>query len=196
MTSIRGHEDIPHLSVGIPSWNSLRFFLQVTSAAIISCCNRLTNLMVEEDRPLNPTYGNGFDSEKPAGVSKAKYAVGFTSKSGKTLNVEMEGFELGKVSYLMILVWTAICWQFWGIGAVGLLPELTSVFANAISTLALPIVAIFAMIFIHENLDGVKGISMFLAVWGFVPYACEHYLDDCKSKSKFRPTEVCVNEAS
>ncbi|KAK6917230.1 hypothetical protein RJ641_017981 [Dillenia turbinata] len=33
-----------------------------------------------------------------------------------------------------------IGWQVWSIGATGLIAELTSLFANAISTLALPIV--------------------------------------------------------
>ncbi|KAK6932249.1 hypothetical protein RJ641_001873 [Dillenia turbinata] len=116
----------------------------------------------------------------------------FASGEWKSLKGEREGYKLGEVSYVMVLIWTAIGWQVWSIGATGLIAELTSLFANAISTLALPIVPVFGVIFFHDKMNGVKGISMFLSVWGFVSYAYEHYLEDFKPKS----AEESVVEAS
>lgn len=66
------------------------------------------------------------------------------------------------------------CWYTW-VGA-------SSLFSNVISTLGLPIVPIFSVIFFHDKLDGVKIVAMLLSLWGFVSYIYQHYLDDCKVK--------------
>ncbi|XWS18605.1 hypothetical protein CRYUN_Cryun32bG0059100 [Craigia yunnanensis] len=108
----------------------------------------------------------------------------FASGEWKSLDKEMEGFKLGKVSYVNILVWTAIAWQVFSIGVVGLIFEVSSLFANVISTLGLPIVPVLAMIFFHDSMTGVKVISIVLAIWGFVSYVYQHYLDDCNSKTE------------
>ena len=35
-------------------------------------------------------------------------------------------------------------------------------------------------------MDGVKAISMVLAIWGFISYFYEHYLDDSEAKAEKR----------
>lgn len=107
----------------------------------------------------------------------------FASGEWKGLKREMEDYEMGKTSYLLNLTWTAIIWQVFSIGCVGLIFEVSSLFSNAISILGLPIVPILAMIFFHDKMHGTKAISMMLAVWGFVSYAYQQYLDDCKSNT-------------
>ena len=47
----------------------------------------------------------------------------FASGEWKGLNREMEDFELGKFLYVNTLIWTAIAWQIFTIGAVGLILE-------------------------------------------------------------------------
>ncbi|CAH2041089.1 unnamed protein product [Thlaspi arvense] len=122
----------------------------------------------------------------------------FASGEWKGLRKEMDEYALGKVSYVMTLVWTAICWQVFSIGAVGLIFNVSSLFCNVISTLTLPIVPVFAVIFFHDKMDGVKVISLLLAVWGFVSYIYQHYLEDFKSKVETRPEppEVSSIESS
>ncbi|WCJ27348.1 purine permease 10 [Euphorbia peplus] len=107
----------------------------------------------------------------------------FASGEWKGLKGEMEMFEVGHVGYVMTLVWTAICWQVFNIGCVGLIFEVSSLFSNVISTVGLPIVPVLAVFVFHDSMDGLKIISMVLAVWGFVSYAYQHYLDDYKSNS-------------
>ncbi|XWS19805.1 hypothetical protein CRYUN_Cryun31cG0047800 [Craigia yunnanensis] len=107
----------------------------------------------------------------------------FASGDWKSLDTEMEGFKLGKVSYVNILVWIAIALQVFSIGSIGLIFEVSSLFSNVISTLALPIVPVLAMVFFHDRMTGVKVISMVLAIWGFVSYVYHHYLDDSKSET-------------
>ncbi|KAL7616160.1 hypothetical protein Lser_V15G03444 [Lactuca serriola] len=110
----------------------------------------------------------------------------FASGEWKVIKQEMRGFESGSVSYIMILLGTAVSWQVFSAGCVGLIFEVSSLFANIISTLGIPIVPVLGVIFFDEKLNGVKVISMLLAIWGFVSYIYQHYLDDSKEKAKER----------
>ncbi|CAL9179035.1 unnamed protein product [Musa hybrid cultivar] len=106
----------------------------------------------------------------------------FASGESSGLHGEMEVYGKGKVSYLMTLVWTAVAWQVSSVGVVGLVFVVSSLFSNAVSTLALPLVPIFAVVFFHDKMEGVKIIAMLIAIWGFVSYIYHHYLDDKKTK--------------
>ncbi|PON74036.1 Purine permease [Trema orientale] len=108
----------------------------------------------------------------------------FTSGDWKVLKKEMEGFDLGKVSYVMTLTWAAISWQLCNIGAVGLILEVSSLFSNVISVLSLPVVPVLAVIFFHDRIDGVKVIALVLAIWGLMSYIYQHYLESKKSKNE------------
>ncbi|KMZ63084.1 putative purine permease 11 [Zostera marina] len=106
----------------------------------------------------------------------------FGSGEWKSLPGEMRGFESGKFSYVMTLVGTAVSWQVASVGVIGLIFEVSSLFSNVISTLALPIVPVFAVIFFHDGFNGIKVIALLLAVWGFVSYIYQNHLDVKKLK--------------
>ena len=63
---------------------------------------------------------------------------------------------------------------------------MSSLFSNVISVLGLPVILVLAVIFFHEKMNWVKAISILLAIWGFISYFYQHYLDDSKSKAKKR----------
>ncbi|KAH7568613.1 hypothetical protein JRO89_XS06G0022300 [Xanthoceras sorbifolium] len=71
----------------------------------------------------------------------------FMSGEWKGIKKEMQEFELGKLSYVMTMVETAIASQIFTLGAVGLIFEGSSLFSNVVSVLGLPIVPILAMIY-------------------------------------------------
>lgn len=104
----------------------------------------------------------------------------FASGDWKDLEGEMDGFKMGRVAYVMILVWTAIAWQLASVGIVGLVFMVSSLFSNVIGTLGLPLVPVFAVIFFHEGMDGVKVVSMLMGIWGFVSFVYQNYLDESK----------------
>ncbi|GMH30311.1 hypothetical protein Nepgr_032154 [Nepenthes gracilis] len=110
----------------------------------------------------------------------------------RTIRTEMAEFELGSVSYLMTVIWIALTWQIYAIGAVGLIAEVSSLFSNAVSTFGLPIIPVLAVIFFHDNMDGIKVVAMVLAMWGFVSYGYHHYLADYKTKKK---TQSAIDDA-
>ncbi|KAG1359366.1 putative purine permease 10 [Cocos nucifera] len=110
----------------------------------------------------------------------------FASGEWRKLQGEMDGFGKGRVSYVMTLVWTAVAWQVAAVGIVGLVFVVSSLFSNVISTLGLPMVPIFAVIFFHDKMDGLKIMAMLIAIWGFISYIYQHYLDDSKAKRSIR----------
>ncbi|CAL8147690.1 unnamed protein product [Prunus armeniaca] len=120
----------------------------------------------------------------------------FASGEWKGLKKEMGMYKLGTVSYVMNLVWIAITWQLFGIGVIGLILEASSLFSNAISAMGLPVVPVLAVIFFHDKMDGIKAMAMVLAIWGFISYAYQHYLDDRKSKNENKNVNVEVSKAS
>ncbi|KAF8077103.1 hypothetical protein N665_1061s0005 [Sinapis alba] len=118
-------------------------------------------------------------------VATCAVAVGlFVSGGWKMLRTEMEDFKLGKNSYLLINIGSMISWQACWIGSVGLILEVSSLFSNVISTLCLPVVPVLAVVFFRDQMSGIKLIAMFLAIWGFVSYAYQHYIDDPKPEEE------------
>ncbi|KAK7840915.1 purine permease 21 [Quercus suber] len=116
----------------------------------------------------------------------------FASGEWKLLGKEVENYGKGRVSYMMTLIWTAVTCQISSIGMLGLIFEVSSLFSNVISTFALPVVPILAVILFHDKMDGVKVMALLLAVWGFLSYMYQHYLDDSKSMVN----KTSTNEAS
>lgn len=120
-------------------------------------------------------------------VATSVIVVGlFASGDWKGLTRDMDGYKMGKVSYVMNLVGTAISWQVFAIGCVGLIFDVSSLFSNAVSVLGLPIVPVVAVFVFNDKMGGVKAISMVLAIWGFISYAYHHYLDDRNCKDEKR----------
>ncbi|ONI06218.1 hypothetical protein PRUPE_5G048000 [Prunus persica] len=111
----------------------------------------------------------------------------FASGEWKGLESEMKEYKQGRVSYIMTLLWTAVTWQISSVGLLGLIFEVSSLFSNVISTLALPLVPILAVIFFHDKMDGVKVMAMLLAIWGFLSYIYQNYRDVSESKAKETP---------
>ncbi|KAK8989481.1 hypothetical protein V6N11_063905 [Hibiscus sabdariffa] len=118
-------------------------------------------------------------------VAASAIAVGlFISGEWKGLKGEMEEYELGKIPYVMVLVWICILWQGFALGGTALLFEVSSLFANAVTVVALPVVLILAVIFFNNEMDCIKGVATVLAIWGFLSYAYQQYLDDQESRSE------------
>ncbi|XVF40190.1 hypothetical protein PTKIN_Ptkin01aG0091700 [Pterospermum kingtungense] len=130
-------------------------------------------------------------------VASSTIIVGlFASGDWKGLKKEMEEYALGKTSYVMTLLWTAITWQVFTMGTVGLTFEVSSLYSNAIGTVGLPIVPVVAVFVFHDKMDGIKGISMALAIWGFISYAYQNYLEHKKSKIENRIATVISPDSS
>lgn len=121
-----------------------------------------------------------------AAAACASAAGLLASGEWRGLGAEMEGYGKGRVAYVMTLLWTAVAWQMSSVGTLGLIFLVSSLFSNVISTLALPVVPVFAVVFFRDKMDGVKVVAMLIAVWGFLSYIYQHYIDDSKAKRSGR----------
>ncbi|GAB4828646.1 hypothetical protein Ancab_018311 [Ancistrocladus abbreviatus] len=108
----------------------------------------------------------------------------FASGDWRRLTKEMDGFGMGRVSYLMNLIWSALLWQSFLIGCVGLTLEVGPLFANVVTTFALPVTPVLAVIFLHDKMSGLKVVALLLAIWGFVSYAYQQYIDEFEATPK------------
>ncbi|KAL0918158.1 hypothetical protein M5K25_010151 [Dendrobium thyrsiflorum] len=110
----------------------------------------------------------------------------FASGEWNKLDGEYEEFGKGKASYVMTVVGVALAWQVASVGVVGLIFVVSSLFSNAISTLALPVVPVFAVIFFADKMNGVKVMAMLIAIWGFLSYLYQNYVDDSKARRSLK----------
>ncbi|XP_028754837.1 probable purine permease 10 [Neltuma alba] len=110
----------------------------------------------------------------------------FGSGDFKGLKAEMEEYKMGKASYVIILSFSAITWQLYTVGYLGLILEVSSLFSNAISVVGFPIVPILAVVIFHEAMQGLKAIPLVLALWGFCSYIYQQYLDEIQPNTKVR----------
>lgn len=108
----------------------------------------------------------------------------FVTGEWKWMKSEIQEYKLGKVSYVMTLVWTALCWQIYTIGLLNLIMKVSALFANVITTLSVPLIPVLAVIILDEKMSGVKAVSMILALWGFLSYGYQQYLDELKLKAE------------
>ncbi|XP_010097760.2 probable purine permease 11 [Morus notabilis] len=115
----------------------------------------------------------------------------FVSGEWRVLYEDMEGFGKGRFGYVMTLFWGALAWQVWSFCSSGLIFFVSSLFACAIGNLALAVAPIACVIVFHDNMNGVKIISMLMAIWGLSSYTYQNYLDD----SEARRTDSCITES-
>ncbi|GJN27269.1 hypothetical protein PR202_gb15278 [Eleusine coracana subsp. coracana] len=99
---------------------------------------------------------------------------------------EMDGFSDGRARYVLTLAGIAVGWQAATLGAMRLIARVSSLFANVTGTLALPLVPVFAVVFFGDRMTGIKVVAMLMAVWGFLSYVYQHYLDNRRARAAAR----------
>ncbi|KAJ8545341.1 hypothetical protein K7X08_017924 [Anisodus acutangulus] len=105
------------------------------------------------------------------------------SGNWRDLEKEMGEYRSGKLAYVINLVCTATSWQLFAVGSVGLVFKASSLFSNVIINLGTSVGPIFGMVFLKENMSGLKVFSLLLGLWGYASYIYQHYLDDLEAKS-------------
>lgn len=88
----------------------------------------------------------------------------------KVIPREAREFELGETKYYVVVVFSAIIWQFNFLGAIGVIFYGSSLLSGVILTVLLPISEILAVIVYKEKFQVEKGVSLALSLWGFISY--------------------------
>ncbi|KAL5705453.1 hypothetical protein ACHQM5_023753 [Ranunculus cassubicifolius] len=92
------------------------------------------------------------------------------NKDFQAIPREARANPLGEANYYIMLVSNAIVWQFFFLGAVGVIFCSSSLFSGILIAVLLPLVESLAVVFFHEKFTAEKGISLALSLWGFVSY--------------------------
>ncbi|KAG8632865.1 purine permease 3 [Manihot esculenta] len=92
------------------------------------------------------------------------------NKDFKVIPREARDFGLGETKYYVVIVWSAIIWQAFFLGAIGVVFCSSSLLSGIIIAVLLPLTEILAVIFYQENFKAEKGVALALSLWGFVSY--------------------------
>uniref|UniRef100_A0A251TAV5 Probable purine permease n=2 Tax=Helianthus annuus TaxID=4232 RepID=A0A251TAV5_HELAN len=83
---------------------------------------------------------------------------------------EARNFELGEVTYYVILSINSLLWQFFFLGAIGVIFCASSLLSGIIIATLLPVTESLAVLIFHDRFQVEKGISLALSLWGFISY--------------------------
>ncbi|XP_038990142.1 purine permease 3-like [Phoenix dactylifera] len=109
------------------------------------------------------------------------------NKDFQAIPREAPDFALGEVRYYVLLVWSAISWQFFFLGTVGAIFYGSALLAGIIIAVLIPVVEVLAVIFFHEPFSGGKGVALALALWGLASYFYGEFLESKKKKPVVEP---------
>ncbi|KAA8528326.1 hypothetical protein F0562_035681 [Nyssa sinensis] len=101
----------------------------------------------------------------------------------KAIPREARQSELGEAKYYLILVFSAIIWQCFYLGAIGVIFCASSLLSGIIIAVLLPVTELLGVIFYHEKFQAEKGVALALSFWGFVSYSYGE-LKHSKKKSR------------
>ncbi|XVE95232.1 hypothetical protein REPUB_Repub02eG0078400 [Reevesia pubescens] len=96
---------------------------------------------------------------------------------------EAREFELGETKYYVVAIWSAIVWQCFFLGAIGVIYCASSLLSGIVIAVLLPVTEILAVIFYKEKFQAEKGVALALSLWGFVSY----FYGEIKQTKKKKP---------
>ncbi|KAJ1424724.1 Purine nucleobase transmembrane transport [Sesbania bispinosa] len=103
---------------------------------------------------------------------------------------EVRNFDLGEVNYYVVLVASAIMWQAFFLGAIGVIFCASSLLSGILIALLLPVTEVLAVIFYKEKFQAEKGVSLILSLWGFFSYFYGEIKQGKEMKKKNSITET------
>ena len=102
----------------------------------------------------------------------------------QTYATEMREYQLGVGMYIAVLTFSAVVWQFFYLGAAGVIYYGSSLLSGIIIALALPATEILAVIFYREKFQVEKALSLGLSLWGFLSYFYGEARESTKQKKR------------
>ncbi|KAK9994354.1 hypothetical protein SO802_024057 [Lithocarpus litseifolius] len=112
------------------------------------------------------------------------------NKDFQAIPREARAFELGETKYYVVIVWSAIIWQCFFMGAVGIIFCASSLVSGIVIAVLLPVTEILAVIFYREKFQAEKGVALALSLWGFVSYFYGEIKDNKKKNQTLAETQT------
>ncbi|MCD7473230.1 hypothetical protein HAX54_014941 [Datura stramonium] len=92
------------------------------------------------------------------------------NKDFQAISRESKQFNLGDARYFTVIVWSAIIWQCFFAGAIGVIYCSSALMSGVLIAILLPVTELLAVVFFNEKFSSEKGIALFLSLWGFISY--------------------------
>ncbi|CAD5186346.1 unnamed protein product [Musa acuminata subsp. malaccensis] len=110
------------------------------------------------------------------------------NKDFQAIPREARHFELGEFRYYVVLVWSAVFWQFFFLGTVGIIFCVNTLLAGILIALFIPVTEVLGVVFFKENFSSEKGIALVLSLWGLASYSYGEYRQEKDKKDKAAPS--------
>ncbi|KAK1436374.1 hypothetical protein QVD17_02153 [Tagetes erecta] len=107
----------------------------------------------------------------------------------KVIPREATEFGLGKTNYYTILCASALIWQCFFLGAIGVIFCASSLLSGIIIAVLLPVTEVLAVVFYKEKFQAEKGVALVLSLWGFASYFYGEYKSTKKLNDKTRSSQ-------
>ncbi|KAJ0984658.1 hypothetical protein J5N97_003014 [Dioscorea zingiberensis] len=172
------------------------FFLTVGAAALYGFVLPMIELTYMKARQVI-TYTLVMEMQLVMGFFATLFCtVGMLiNKDFQAIPEEARQYELGEVRYYIVLIWSAIFWQFFFLGAVGVIFYVHTLLAAIIIAMCIPLTQILGVIFFHEAFSSEKGVALVLSLWGLASYSYGEYLDT-KEKERAQVVKERETEAT
>ncbi|KAK9163413.1 hypothetical protein Syun_004315 [Stephania yunnanensis] len=95
---------------------------------------------------------------------------------------EAKEFKLGKTMYYVVLASSAILWQFFFMGVIGVIFCASSLLSAVVAAVLLPLTQILGVLIYHEKFKAEKAVALFLSLWGFASYMYGEFKGTNKNK--------------
>ncbi|PAN12863.1 hypothetical protein GQ55_2G286100 [Panicum hallii var. hallii] len=105
------------------------------------------------------------------------------NKDFQAIPREAKNFELGEARYYTVLVWAAVLWQFFFLGAVGVIFCVHTLLAGILIAVFIPVTEVASVIFLHEKFSSEKGVALVLSLWGLASYSYGEW-SEARAKKK------------
>ncbi|KAF9608220.1 hypothetical protein IFM89_008175 [Coptis chinensis] len=109
------------------------------------------------------------------------------NKDFQAIPREARQYAIGEGKYYTVLAFNAIIWQFFFLGAVGVIFCASSLLSGIMIAVLLPLTEILAVAFYHEKFSAEKGIALALSLWGFVSYFYGEFKQTNKPNQSLEP---------
>ncbi|KAJ4964465.1 hypothetical protein NE237_024404 [Protea cynaroides] len=109
------------------------------------------------------------------------------NKDFEAIPKEARAYDIGEFKYYVVVVFSAITWQFFFLGAIGVIFYGSSLLSAVIIAGLMPITEILAVFFFQESFKVEKGMSLTLSLWGFASYFYGEYKASKKRNQSPKP---------
>ncbi|XP_018851257.2 purine permease 1-like [Juglans regia] len=108
----------------------------------------------------------------------------------KAIPREAKAFGLGETKYYVVMVCSAIIWQTFFLGAIGVIFCASSLLSAVIIAVLLPVIEILAVLFYQEKFQAEKGVALVLSLWGFASFFYGEMKHNKKKKKQTPEAEM------